>query len=466
MHPALVRHIVLPLVLRRTWPPLRRRWRELERSQWLSPEEVEAARLAQLRHLVALAREKSPFHRERLRHVDPASLRGREDLARLPVLEKRDVQEHSERILLEDEDRSRLTRSATGGTTGEPTRYYWDDRYWIRSSAASFRAAKMAGFQPGDRHVMIWGTAFGEDEKSRRRQIRQEARQNKLTVPGFELGPDSLPGWMERAAAWQPRLVEGYTSLLVLAAQWILDHGFEGLRPRSVISSAEKLHDHQRRLIEAAFRAPVFDRYGSREVGCIASECDHHRGLHISAEHVIVETLRGEEATAPGESGDVVVTCLSNEVFPFLRYRIGDVATLAEEPCPCGRGLPLMHMSQGRTHDLLTTGRGTYLPGEFFPHLFKDHEGVQAFQVHQHQDRDVTIRIIRTPAWAPEQEAIYKREVHEALGEGIAVRYEYVEEIPRTKAGKLRFTISEVPVDLARHEIEPLAPGGGEDSDE
>lgn len=466
MHPALVRHLVLPVVLRRTWPPLRRRWQELERSQWLRPEEVEAARFIQLRHLVALARERSPFHRERLRAVDPAMLRTREDLARLPVLEKRDVQEHSERILLEDADRARLTRSATGGTTGEPTRYYWDDRYWVRSSAVSFRAAGMASFRPGDRHLMIWGTAFGEDEKTRRRQVRQEARQNKLTVPGFELGPDTLPAWMERAAAWRPRLVEGYTSLLVLVSRWILENGFEGLRPRSVISSAEKLHDHQRRLIEEAFRAPVFDRYGSREVGCIASECDHHRGLHISAEHVIVETLRGDEATATGESGDVVVTCLSNEVFPFLRYRIGDVAALEEAPCSCGRGLPLMRMSEGRTHDLLTTERGTYLPGEFFPHLFKDHEGVQAFQVHQHQDRDVTIRIVRTERWRAEEETVYAREVREALGEGITVRYEYVEEIPRTKAGKLRFTISEVPVDLARHEIEPLGPGRGATSDE
>ena len=109
-----------------------------------------------------------------------------------------------------------------------------------------------------------------------------------------------------------------------------------------------------------------------------------------------------------------------------------------------------MKLTEGRTHDLLTTSRGTWLPGEFFPHLMKEFPGVAAFQVHQAADLSVTVRLVTTAVFSPEQEAAMRREVEKALGPGIPVTYERVSEIPRTASGKLRFTVSEVPVDLAR----------------
>jgi phenylacetate-CoA ligase len=393
---------------------------------------------------------RSPYYRERYREagLDPTKIRTRADLSRVPILEKTDLKREFENLLCDDVDRSTLTQSATGGTTGEPTRYFWDDAYWCASSAASFRAYSFAGFRAGDRHAMIWGTAFHQGRYARFRERLEQRARNLLVVPGFELSEESLPRWADAVRRHRPKLVEGYTSLLVLFASYLLREGIRDIRPEAVLSSAERLHSHQRELIEEAFGAPVFDRYGTREVGCIGAECEQHDGLHLSAEHVLVETVRGDEPCAAGETGDIVVTCLSNQVFPFIRYRIGDLGALIEGPCPCGRGLPRLRITEGRTHDLLTTDQDTYLPGEFFPHLFKDYVGVEMFQVHQHADRSVTIRIVRNDGWDVSQEASYKTEVAGALGATIPVTYEYVDSIERTRAGKLRFTVSDVPVDL------------------
>lgn len=450
--PPLVRNAILPLLMRRTWPVVRRGFRDLRASQWRPRADVEARAAQSLRALIAVAAQSSPFHRERLERagVAPESLRTLEDLPRLPILEKEELRSERERILVEGADRAKLTRSATGGTTGEPTQYYWDDAYWCFSSAVSLRAYDMAGFRMGDPHAMIWGTAFHADDAARRREARRNRLRNVLVVPGFDLSEATMAAWAERLVRFRPKLVEGYASLLVLFASFLRSAGIRNLRPGSVVSSAETLHDFQRAVISEAFGAPVFDRYGSREVGCIGAECDRHDGLHVNLEHVIVEIVAGDRPAAPGESGEILVTCLSNRVFPFIRYRIGDLGALLPGPCSCGRGLPLLRLTGGRVHDLITTARGTWLPGEFFPHLFKEFEGVRAFHVHQNRDLSLDLRIVRAPGWRREEETRYLEEIRRVLGDGIPVTCAYVESIERTGAGKLRFTSTDVPVELLR----------------
>lgn len=459
MHPAFVRSCVLPLMMRRTWPQVQRLRRELESSQWLPPPVVRERTAGRLRRLLEHAAARSSWYREGFLRagVRPAEVQDLTDLRRFPVLEKADLQEHREQILVEGAPRGALTLSATGGTTGEPTRYYWDDAYWCRSSAVSLRAAGFMGFEPGGRHAMIWGTAFHRTRRAAWKERAQQRLRNVMVVPGFELSDKGMDRWAARLARWQPELVEGYTSLLVLFARHLLRRGLRRIRPRAVVASAETLYDFQRELIGEAFGAPVFDRYGSREVGCIAHECGLRSGLHVNVEHVLVEVVRGSEPVPPGESGEILVTSLSNEVFPFIRYRIGDLGSLREEGCPCGRGLPLLDLTEGRVHDLLLTAKGTYLPGEFFPHLFKEYPGVEAFQVHQRADHSVVVRIVRGAEWDTSQEAHLKQEVARALGAGLPVSYEYVEEIPRTTSGKLRFTVSDVPVDPAAVRAAPEA---------
>ena len=95
-----MRKFILPRLMRRTWPAVQRLHRELEKSQWEEPARTRELQWERVREMVALAARKSPFHRERFAEAgfDPGSLHGPEDLRRIPILEKKDLQQNRDRV--------------------------------------------------------------------------------------------------------------------------------------------------------------------------------------------------------------------------------------------------------------------------------------------------------------------------------------------------------------------------------
>lgn len=213
--------------------------------------------------------------------------------------------------------------------------------------------------------------------------------------------------------------------------------------PEGIITAAEPLFSHQREAMERAFGCPVFNTYGCREVMLIGAECPHHSGLHVSADHLVVEVLDEEGGPcAPGTSGEIVVTDLHNYGMPFVRYRLGDLGTFTDKVCACGRGLPLLQSVDGRILDRLRTPGGSYVPGEFFPYLLNDVDGIRRFQVIQDRFDHLTINIVKEPDCERVSLGFSKRKIAEVMGEDVEVDFEFVDEIPLTKTGKQRVTIS------------------------
>jgi phenylacetate-CoA ligase len=217
------------------------------------------------------------------------------------------------------------------------------------------------------------------------------------------------------------------------------------------MTSAGTLHDHMRETIRETFQAPVFNRYGSREVGDIACGCGVHEGLHVSAPTHYVEILRPDGTpTEPGEVGEIVVTLLTNYAMPLIRYRIGDMGAWAESTCACGRSWPLLSNVTGRVSDTFLTEDGKSIHGEFFTHLFYGEEWVQKFQVVQESVHQVTITIV--PAeWGDDLKRRHRAEmnvirehIHSVMGQSCNVTFDFCSNIRPTDSGKYRYTISRV----------------------
>ena len=115
------------------------------------------------------------------------------------------------------------------------------------------------------------------------------------------------------------------------------------------------LYDFQRRNIEKSFKTPVFNRYGCREVGHIASECPAHKGMHYDADRLIIEIVDDEGNTCPPNTvGNIVITDLNNYVFPLIRYKIGDMGSLSDDTnCECGCTFPKIRKIEGRSFDII-----------------------------------------------------------------------------------------------------------------
>jgi len=427
--------------------------RELNRTQWLSRAELEQLQVERLKRLLLHAQEHCAFYRERFRAASFAAeaFSQLSDLQAIPPLTKREVQDQYQAMIADNIPSDQMYENHTGGSTGTPLTFYQSYTYQAWSLADIWRNFTMCGFQPGMRRAFLWGSDYDArlHKSWRERMINDRLKANVYWVNTFDVREADLVAAANELVHFQPHLIVGYVSSLTLFAQVLRSHRIEGIRPVGIQSSAEALTPPQRALIEETFGAKVFDRYGCREVGNIAHECDHHEGLHLLAECNYTEFLRDGQPVPPGEVGMITVTNLHNDAMPLIRYQMGDLGRPTDRQPACGRGLPLMDVVEGRSADVITTPSGKLLHGEFFTHLFYKLDGVRQFQVVQETREQLTIKIEPMSVFRQEEAFHFLEEtIHQHGDPAFKITFELVEKIPVASSGKLRFTISHVPVEV------------------
>lgn len=421
--------------------------RLLEEQQWLSLAEIREIQWRKLMALLRHAEKRVPFYRNRFRAagLSARSIDSPDQFRRLPPLTKEDIRRNQTALVAEGVSPESLHASATAGSTGEPIHFGYDhDSYEWRVAAAA-RADRWAGWDWGCRQFYIWGASPVPASwlKGMKKALHSRL-QNMTFVNSYDFTDDVLRDYVRRLNRCRPRVVVGYTNALYEFARFCDQHSLAVWQPEGVIPTAESLYPSQRELVGKVFRAGVFDRYGCREMMNVAAECDRHMGLHLNADNLYVELQNDGVPLGAGELGEVIATDLNNYSMPFIRYQNGDLAVAAREPCSCGRGLPLLERVEGRVLDVIVTPDGRYVPGEFFFHLLQFSSGIKRFQVSQDEAYAVTVRIVPDRDFDRSALDEIHRLVRERLGHEAEVSLELVDDIPRTKGGKLRVTTSEV----------------------
>lgn len=420
---------------------------EYQRDQWLSPEQIAALQWQRLKRLLDHCQREVPYYRRRWRElgITPADIRSLDDYARLPLLTKADIRDHYDELKA-DSWRDRLLTKATGGSTGEPMRFGYTRESNDRRTAVMWRGYDWAGSRMGRRTLFLWGGSVGEPSLAHRFKDRlYNAVFARRVLNSFQMSEANMAQFADAIDRYRPEVIVAYVGPLMRLAQWLIASGRKIWQPHSIIGAAEALHEFQREIIEQAFGCPAFNTYGCREFMLIAAECEQHRGLHVNADHLVVELRQPAGATAHGQSGEVVITDLFNYGMPFVRYANGDRATSSTGRCACGRGLPLLARIDGRVLDAIRTPAGHVLPGEFFPHMLKDVDGLQRFQLVQRQLDRLDLSIVRGKGFDDASLAYIHREVGKVLGDSVALHCHFVDDIPLTPSGKLRVTVSELP---------------------
>jgi phenylacetate-CoA ligase len=419
---------------------------DYQRDQWLDPEQIATLQWARLQRLLDHCYREVPYYRKRWRELDiaPQDIRNLDDYAKLPVLTKPDIRAHFDELKAESW-RDRLLYKATGGSTGEPMRFGYTRESNDRRAAVMWRGYEWAGSRMGRRTLFLWGGAVGDPTRAHQWKDRlYNAVFARRVLNSFKMTEANMSEYADAIDRYRPDVIVGYVGPLVKLAQWLIAEGREIWQPQSIIGGAEAMHEFQRDLIQKAFRAPAFNTYGCREFMLIAAECAQHHGLHINADHLVVEVRTPHGTASEGRPGDVVITDLFNYGMPFVRYANGDMATTSAGRCACGRGLPLLTRVDGRVLDAIRTPAGHVLPGEFFPHMLKDVAGLQRFQlVQRHLDR-LDLAIVRGTGFDDASLDYIRREVNKVLGDSVQLDCHFVDDIPLTRSGKLRVTVSEL----------------------
>lgn len=420
----------------------------------LSREEVESRQRERLEHLIAHAHRKVPYYNSALEKAG-AIVNGRVHLdrfARIPLLDKPTLRNHFRDLLAAGHEKRGAFESSSSGSTGEPVRFVQDREYreWNQAVAATFN--RWVGYQAGFPQVRLWGAE--RDVKAEGGSLRGRIGRwlrNETWLSTFRMSPDRIRHYVDIINRIKPNQIFGYVEGLNEIARLIGDEGLTVHSPASVVASAETLYRSARQRISRAFRATVSNRYGSSEMGPIASEDAIHEGLTISAPTHYVEILRSDgNPAAPGEIGEIVVTLLTNFSMPLIRYRMGDVGawqTPIKSRRPAWPGLLEVF---GRTSDILIAEDGTHVHSNSLLFIFDPLEFISRFQIVQETPRNVAISIVLTDPvpdplkrYTDELEAIVAA-FRRALGPGCEVSFAFVDEIRQTISGKYRHVISKV----------------------
>jgi phenylacetate-CoA ligase len=199
--------------------------------------------------------------------------------------------------------------------------------------------------------------------------------------------------------------------------------------------------------IEEAFGARVFDVYGCTEVKEIAWQCPTRDGYHVNADWLIVECLEaGNRHGRP--PGTVLVTCLYNFAMPLLRYEVGDTGEVLPVPCRCGRGLPLIRPTWGRSVDYLRLPAGGSITPYSLTLAIEHIEGIRQFQIIQEDLRTVEMRVVPDDSFG-EAEAEAARAALGAVLPGVRVMVRRFADLPHEASGKFRKVVSKVPTEQA-----------------
>jgi len=425
---------------------------ELKKSERLPREEMQRLQLDRLQRLVRTAWEHTPYWRGvmQAQGMTPDEVRSLSDLRRFPLLYKDTLRERREEMVWREEGpRVQLVR--TSGSTNEALQFYTSSTREAHINAARMRGHEWVGVRRGERELYYWGSPVELSKQDRIKQVRDWLINDGLTN-GFEVTPNRLRSALEQWLLWKPKCIFGYPSTFALAATMAGSMGLDlrELKKRGlavIITTSEMLSDVDRRLIADGFGVPVFDSYGLREGGLVGHECD--RGtMHCMDEQVILETIDPETLEPVEGEGELVVTNIVGPAFPIIRYRTGDIVTLAHEPCACGRTLSRIRISGGRAVEFVVTKAGKWVVGYSFIYIARSVPGVVKFQVVQEKLGEIGIRLVvdeRFPADGVER---IRTQAAKRLGGDDRVDVEIVDDIAPARSGKYRPVVSRVAEEL------------------
>lgn len=431
----------------------RRHHRSLKESEFWPEGDLRKLQLDRLRALILHARTTSDFYRQRLSEVNVTEhdITDLTSLTKIPLLSKSDVRSNLDRGLLSTSFRQQeLHRINTSGSTGEPFTIYANRNQLEVRFAATLRAMQSTGWDFGDSQVRLWHQTLGMTRSQVLREKVDAWLLKRTFIPAFEFSPSSIDRFIRTVESKKPVLIDGYAESLNFLASYLNSGKSLDIAPRAVVSSAQMLPMQTRRSIETHLNTRVFDKYGSREFSGIAYECVEGAGHHVVDECYIVEVLVDGRPAKPGEIGEVVITDLFNYATPMIRYRIGDLAVAVDptSPCRCGRAHSRIGEIQGRTQAIVHCANGTWMPGTFFAHFFKDYEAVvRFFQIEQFSPGAFVLNLVKGDAFSDEGVREMLHSLSAYVG-STTIDVQIVESIPLVRTGKRSPVVSHVPLDF------------------
>ena len=389
--------------------------------------------LAQVRHF-GLREDALPEWREAARISDP------DDLWKvwpsLPIVTKQTLQTKFPAQDIASRFGIPGVISSTGGSTGEPTRFFHDHTMLLTTQAAMYYARERMGWRPGMPTIILWGSERDIGKAMSWKNRLGGTLRNEFLIDGYRLSSATVDRVAEIARKRKPVAVYGFTSMLQYVAEGLVERGttLSSGTVAAAWNGGEMLFPDQTEVFRNAFGAPLFNCYGGRELSVMACQFADGEPLHVMRPWLFVEVVddKGYPAS-PGQPGRLLWTSTVCRGTPFLRYDIEDLGVYAASHCN-ESGITALSELHGRSSGLLELPDGRKVSNLYWNHLFKDVPEVRQFQVILKADHSVQI-LLCGGGFATGREQHLRTVLLNFLGP-VPVQFEWVGRIPLTSQGK------------------------------
>ena len=421
---------------------------EYKKIQFLSENELRNFQQKRFEELLTHCKKNVSYYREFLDTYDEKSFKNF-DIKSLPILTK-DILRNKFNELKSDDLHSRdWMINSSGGSTGEPVKIIQDTYYSYHSEARKNICFQWAGLETGDNLIKLWGSERDILGTNRLLDKIKNFLKNEIILNAFILSHPIMRKFIKIFNSSKPSVILAYVNAIYELSNFAKNENIKVSHQKSVISTSGVLYPFLRKEIEMIFGCEVYDQYGSREVSCIASECEYHNGLHISEETIILEIVDENGNECPiGVEGDVLVTSLVNYAMPIIRYKIGDRAIMEPGFCKCGRFHKRLKNVVGRSMDNFKLRDGTIIPSEYFIHFIGVvlNRGIlKKIQIIQKSYDVIDLHVVYSnEEILSEDIQNIIRAVKKVMGENCTVNIHEKENIAPNSSGKYRYTICEL----------------------
>lgn len=374
------------------------------REECLSRDEINLIQQERLLKLIRYAAGHCDFHRARFEAagIDPEHFRGMEDLDKLPFLTKIDFREqYPDRMCCVSRDKIREMHMSSG-TSGTPVVMLYTEHDLDQWAECMARCLRMAGvrehdvfqFTPG---LGLFNGGFGCYHGGRKAGCFVIPAGPGNTPRQIKLAKDMHTNAMLCVVSYGARILE------------VMQEMKETLPDLRVgIFGAETFSEAMKERLRSGFGIDVFDIYGMTEtggIGTLGMDCEAHSGIHVWEDQYLVEIINPAtgQPVPDGELGELVITSLTREALPVVRFRTGDLTRIIAHDCPCGRTHLKLDTISGRADDMLIFHGVNFFPAQIEQSLLKipgvlpnyqiiieDHHGIKRLHINVEAEPGVT----------------------------------------------------------------------------
>lgn len=347
--------------------------------------EMEALQLERLKTTVERVYSNTPFYKEKFNQlgVSPADIQSLEDIRKLPFTVKFDLRENYPFGLFASPMEEVVRIHGSSGTSGKPTIVGYtknDIEMWSELLARAIVAA-------GGRKSDIFHNAYGYGLFTGGIGLHYGAE--KLGAAVVPISGGNTERQITLINDFKPRGLVGTPSYILTIAEKMEEMGIDPATNgiEYGIFGAEPWSEEMRRALEEKLKIKAIDIYGLSEVmgPGVSIECyEAQDGLHLAEDHFFIEIIDPKtlEPVADGEDGELVITSLTKEALPIIRYHTGDITAITREKCICGRTTTRMTRVKGRTDDMLIIRGVNVFPSEIERELLQIEGLAPHYQIH------------------------------------------------------------------------------------